>query len=711
MRNGCYDRRRGFAAARCRFHFLATVVAFAWAPAQLGCGARDYEPGGAPEGMLGAPDPETRQIQEFLDSRYTRADLKHSFRTRFGETVDCIDFFAQPGVKALAAMGEPITEIPTPPPLSAVAAGQYRPTEFEFDGSSDEDGNRRECPPDGVPIIRVTADGIRAVGGLGVYLNPRLDRRAPPHPQHAGSPAPPRTASGGSSLLPAASVCTQEFGIDYPEYAHVQETFNNADVANITQAFTQVSLPPPVFPLMPSDASEPHSITQIWVYTGYGANFDGCTCGTAGQPPCTQSVEVGWEIDAGPSIRWPTNPPAPQSPHLAIFSTNGGYGPSNSCFAHLSCPAGAPVFVGYPGAKMTAGMILPTSAPGGAPSELWMQAVNGTAGGIGPNGWWIATGINVGNSPPTISLAVIGYYASTFFTGAMKTSAQTFQVGGEIRDPTSTWVIPMGTAGTTSSGYPHASYVRSASACNTSCQNSYSPMAGANGFIQTVPGGYNGSKTLAAAPGPGGWTNGFYYGSVPKVFWQQNYGYTGTDWSIGNYKGQCGTGLNSSGQQALVGQPIIGLSAYTQYVPGSQQAHAIQCNTTTVPTTPSSCYGRAFNPSNNTGTSEDWDSGYAKAGCRSSEFVEGVSQSLSGQINGILCCPSTKATHTGCSTQIFYGQNSSAYYNNAGSDWDWGYDKGQCPAGDYVAGVSGIVASSQGVVGAPHAILCCPLSP
>jgi len=35
----------------------------------------------------------------FVDGRYRQSDAKHSFKTIFAETVDCIDFFATPGAR------------------------------------------------------------------------------------------------------------------------------------------------------------------------------------------------------------------------------------------------------------------------------------------------------------------------------------------------------------------------------------------------------------------------------------------------------------------------------------------------------------------------------------------------------------------------------------------------------------------------------------
>jgi len=104
---------------------------------------------------------EAVRVQAYLDSRYRAADVRHSFQSVFGETIDCIDFFATPGVKALAAQGTRLTQLPTPPPRPPPPPGhptdQGRLSEFEFNGQPDETGSPRVCPAGSVPEIRITA--------------------------------------------------------------------------------------------------------------------------------------------------------------------------------------------------------------------------------------------------------------------------------------------------------------------------------------------------------------------------------------------------------------------------------------------------------------------------------------------------------------------------------------------------------------------------
>jgi hypothetical protein len=672
----------------------SSIVCCALAAGALAaCGSSGSEQVGVLTQDLGTQ--EARRVQDFLNARYRMEDVEHSFHTVFGETVDCIDFFAQAGVKQLAAAGTPITEIPKPP--SDLTVSQTAASEFEFNGSLDENGNRRECAGNTVPILRITAANIATSGGLDAFL------RSQTRQHHHGAPRPPAAPPASAPPPPQAVSCTTELGVDYAHLQHVQEIFQSSATQgpfNITLAVADFSLPQAsIFPSIPAEqlatpADEPHNITQIWVFSGYGANDFGCVCGGS-NPPCAQTVEAGAMIDSGAAIAWPHDG-GTQLPHLAIFSTNNGYGNNSNCYAHLGCASPAPVWFGVTGARMTPGMTLPASSLGAAPLELALQASNATMANT--HGWWIAGGINAQTSQPVISTGYLGVFTAGSFSGGMQNAAQTFMVGGEVYDFTDTFALPMGTGAALTAGFGQTAYVRNAST---------SPVVAPIGIQSTrastaIPRSYAWTNSPAPAPPASTWQNGFYYGDLPKLLWGgTNFGLHGTAWSGSNYAAECGD--NAPTNQ---GQALIGLSAAASSL---HQAHSIQCEVNTVSSTQSACYARSFDPTNNQPSGAvDWDAGYAKAQCAAGEYVQGVEQSTSGVINGILCCPSSTVTQTSCAKQIFYGANSPNYTTNGGADWDNGYDKGQCLPNQVVTGVSAVVSASNGVVGAPHAIYCCP---
>ncbi len=189
--------------------------------------------------------------------------------------------------------------------------------------------------------------------------------------------------------------------------------------------------------------------------------------------------------------------------------------------------------------------------------------------------------------------------------------------------------------------------------------------------------------------------------SYALPFWEQNFGYTSApvgDWAYGSYKAQCSSG-----------QPVTGVSSD----PSETHMHGVLCQSDAswpLYQQSSGCYGLPFNPGNNmvADPEGDWDppvngNGFYKAECNTNEFVAGVSQSTSGQIDGIMCCPGigpSPLRHLSCNVEAYYLTNSFDY---RGPDWDVGYYKGECAKGMYVAGVS----STADGYGSAHALLCC----
>src|SRR5579863_4423323 len=93
-------------------------------------------------------DAETARIQEYLDSLYKKSDVVSSFRTKFDEDIDCIDFYAQPSVKARIAHGQHVRI----PDFSALPRHQVTPNsdapdpidDVAFNGKPDQNGRPRK---------------------------------------------------------------------------------------------------------------------------------------------------------------------------------------------------------------------------------------------------------------------------------------------------------------------------------------------------------------------------------------------------------------------------------------------------------------------------------------------------------------------------------------------------------------------------------------
>jgi hypothetical protein len=190
--------------------------------------------------------------------------------------------------------------------------------------------------------------------------------------------------------------------------------------------------------------------------------------------------------------------------------------------------------------------------------------------------------------------------------------------------------------------------------------------------------------------------SGYYFvGDQTRTWWGHDYGTDFSpvgDYAPGYYKGEC-----------LNGHAVIGDSCFTNAI----QSHAVNCGQQTLVTytngqTGSGCYPRNITNGDNRGYDDggwDWQVGYIKDECGANEYVQGLSQGSNGYVHGLLCCPGN-VTHSSCNVQVFFSSNSDAY--GSGPDTDPGYNKGVCPNGQYVAGVSQDIPS-----GGVYSLLCC----
>jgi hypothetical protein len=135
--------------------------------------------------------------------------------------------------------------------------------------------------------------------------------------------------------------------------------------------------------------------------------------------------------------------------------------------------------------------------------------------------------------------------------------------------------------------------------------------------------------------------------------------------------------------------------------PSSHIAHAAFCTDDSTKYAHQGCYARDFSSSDNRGTTAtgDWDFGFYKGECGANEYVAGVSQRTNGAVDSILCCQGA-VSHSACAARRF--SSSDSREDSAAGDWDYGFYKGECGPGRYVAGVSRVTSS-----GRPDAILCC----
>lgn len=169
-----------------------------------------------------------------------------------------------------------------------------------------------------------------------------------------------------------------------------------------------------------------------------------------------------------------------------------------------------------------------------------------------------------------------------------------------------------------------------------------------------------------------------------------------TDWDYGEFKAQCSSG-----------GPVVGLSAAT-----TGRAHSVLCkspiaNGDAYPFYSDTSTVETFLSSNSThyGSHGDWDNGYYKGECSSTEFVVGTAQTTGGAFGRFICGGITttdglRPSNT-CHTVAFPGNNPNSFPDG---DWAYGYYKLACNPGEVTVGMSADPSTHN-----PHAILCCAL--
>jgi neprosin-like protein len=280
---------------------------------------------------------EAERVRAFLDARYTKKDVRHSFHTKFGETIDCIDFFAQEGVKELAAQGTPIAELPAPTAAMAV------PPAFQdvlFTGAADDEGQPRACPQNSVPILRITPDRIHGAGGLDTFVKAHQRKLSNRH------------AGGGGGVAPPS--------VDLSRYAHAEQDYSGSTPLIVGVATVNVQNPVVILP-------KDHSIMQTWLMDNRSGQL--------------QTVETGTNVD--PLLYGDRNT------HFFIFATNNNY--DNGCYNNMGGHPGSCLsWVGAPGAYLTPGMTLSSSEFYGMQAELTLTTANGS-----PSSGWNILGAGV----------------------------------------------------------------------------------------------------------------------------------------------------------------------------------------------------------------------------------------------------------------------------------------------------------------------------
>jgi len=342
---------------------------------------------------------QTDAVQRYIDAIYHHDDVRHSFRSKLGDDVDCVAFEAEPGVRALLAAGATLDEVrrSLAEGRAATPSSGAGANDMYLAGDPDEVGRQRACPDGTVPHVRLTRARIAAAGGLDAYE--RIVQRKQP------KSAPMNPTSGGKEAHTGP-------------YAWVFANYKAASQGG-TSTMTIAA------PTLPGNGIGDHSIAQVWVSAGGG---------TTGQP--LQTVEAGW-------IALPCGQTGPCAPRLFIYSTPDSY--ATGCYNGGAPSSGCVTWVPNPSATLMLNAPLTASTPGGAQHELTITVRHArTLHCFATNlctffwGRWDVYASTDGAAPQ-----YLGYYAnSAYGSGPLASGSTEFEIGGEVYDSNGTSTEP-----------------------------------------------------------------------------------------------------------------------------------------------------------------------------------------------------------------------------------------------------------------------------
>ena len=371
---------------------------------------QEYPPGAAvPRPVRVESSTELAKMEAFVQSLYSRSDVRNAFGTVSGDEIDCVDIKQQPGMRRPEMRGQPVFQPPAAvpsaptmltgpagatknanaaPPAGKTAAAAIQDAIF---GGKDSKGAVRSCPAGSIPIRRITTEELRAFKNLREFQNKYPDVAS-------------RGGTTQKDLPPALGPS------DSHQYAHAARNVNNVGAHSIINVWhTRVQA-----------VANEFSLGQIWVARGFGTS--------------QETVEVGFQV-------YPRKYGDTKA-RLFIFSTSDGYSGFNygsGCY-NLECGR----FV-QTNSSVVIGGALKASVTSGTQRELevaWVRAGN-------PAAWWL----RIGNQ-------WIGYYPLNLFdSSGLRNGASNIDFGGEIVDDRQTHTGHTRTdMGSSTGAYPSAGY-------------------------------------------------------------------------------------------------------------------------------------------------------------------------------------------------------------------------------------------------------------
>jgi hypothetical protein len=436
---------------------------------------------------------ERARIEQYIVALHAPADIQHTFKTEQGETIDCVDYYSQPSVKAKLAAGKSMQDVAPLGLSDVVRLFKDRAPDFAAiasralaaPSSQDESGSRRECPTGTVPSLRPTVEQIVGMGGLDAYRLHALKHPRSPQPKVNNTPT-----------------------TEVPGYMHVEGEYLNH---SINGGVTSTS----VYAPNGSTSAFVHSLSQFWFWAGSNQS----TCTSQCTSNCQQTVEAGWEVE--PSFFTTPSGQPDSNPHLFVFTTPDGYWTNcedgQQCATANGLPSASQPWSTMSG-NWAPGQALTPSGPGTTPP----QEIELATAGYGSE--WLVIVQSINNTNNTL----IGEYSSSFYHGGPLANIATqsnitasFAVGGEVEWDDSMSLVPvdlaMGDPASyllpISSPYGTAAYHRNVGLLIY--EYGLGELTPAfDTFFQADSNCYN---LQQSQPGSSSWGNYFYFGGLGQV--------------------------------------------------------------------------------------------------------------------------------------------------------------------------------------------------
>lgn len=271
--------RSGLAAAVAIIAVLIAVLALWMAMSARKEAAGAGEWGNQRPNILAAVDrvrdaAERARMEKYVADLQAAKRVVKSFQAPSGETIDCVDIYAQPALRRPGMEGQQVQLLPTSRPPEVKDATLAREGKvsmpdqlFTLTGQT--------CPEKTAPMGRLTLDTLRRFRTLDDFLRKQSEIRKP--------------SGGGSSSPPH-------------EWAHASRGVANWGGESIFDVFSPYV-----------EKADEFSLSQMWITRGGGANL--------------QTVEGGWQAYHDLYGDWAS--------HLFIYFTPDNYG-SGGCY-NTSC--------------------------------------------------------------------------------------------------------------------------------------------------------------------------------------------------------------------------------------------------------------------------------------------------------------------------------------------------------------------------------------